>query len=125
MPVDQHQVDAFERDGVVILRGVFSDWIETLRAGVEFNMNNPGPFGREYNQPGEAGRFFGDYCNWQRIPEYHDFMFNSPAAEIATQLMHSKQARMLFQNLPIFSENMHGPWRWSRIIIIGLALTLR
>ena len=99
MPVDQHQVDAFERDGVVILRGVFSDWIETLRAGVEFNMNNPGPFGREYNQPGEAGRFFGDYCNWQRIPEYHDFMFNSPAAEIATQLMHSKQARIFHEHV--------------------------
>ena len=60
MVLTQAQVDDFEKDGVVVLRGVFSDWVDTLRDGVEKNMRDPGPFGREYNQPGDPGRFFGD-----------------------------------------------------------------
>ncbi|MDH3636291.1 MAG: phytanoyl-CoA dioxygenase family protein [Gammaproteobacteria bacterium] len=95
----QGQVDAFKRDGVLLLRGVFSDWIETLRAGVEANMRDPGPFGREYLEPGQAGRFFGDYCNWDRIPEYRDFMFDSPAPGIAADLMMSKSVRIFHEHV--------------------------
>ena len=76
--LNQDQVDAFRRDGVLLLRGVFSDWIDILRKGVETNMCDPGPFGREYLEQGQEGRFFGDYCNWNRIDEYRSFMFDSP-----------------------------------------------
>ena len=41
------QIDDFQRDGVLLLSGVFADWIETLRRGVDTNMANPGPTGRE------------------------------------------------------------------------------
>ena len=81
------QIGGFAKDGVVLMRGVFTDWVESLRKGVEKNMQDPGPWGREYNQPGEPGRFFGDYCNWHRIDEYHNFMFNSQAPSLAAQLM--------------------------------------
>ena len=36
-------VESFGRDGAVVLRGVFSDWIETLAAGVATNEADPGP----------------------------------------------------------------------------------
>ena len=81
------QTEDFNRDGVVLLRDVFGDWIEGLRLGVETNMENPGPWGREYLDKAQSGRFFGDYCNWNRIEEYRQFMFESPAAEIAADLM--------------------------------------
>ena len=48
MAPDREQVEAFARDGVLLLRGVFVDWIETLRRGVDINMREPGPWGREY-----------------------------------------------------------------------------
>ena len=54
----KQQIDEFSRDGVLVLRGVFKDWIDTLRAGVETNMCEPGPFGREYLDQDQAGRFF-------------------------------------------------------------------
>ena len=80
MPVlNQDQVETFKRDGVVLLEGVFDDWIDTLRAGVDTNMANPGPFGRDYLDDDQSGRFFGDYCNWNRIDEYRQFMFGSAA----------------------------------------------
>ena len=33
-------------------------------------MREPGPYASENLKPGEGGRFFDDYCNWQRIPEF-------------------------------------------------------
>ena len=36
--------------------------------------------------------FYDDYCNWNRIEEYKDFIFNSNIAKIAAQLMKSKKS---------------------------------
>jgi len=36
------------------------------------------------------GHYFNDYCNWKTIPEFKDFAFNSPAAELAAKMMRSK-----------------------------------
>jgi hypothetical protein len=32
------KIETFNHDGVVLLEGVFDDWIEPLRAGVDTNM---------------------------------------------------------------------------------------
>ncbi len=45
--LEKSLVDGFQDDGVVLLKGVFNDWIELLRAGVDVDMNEPGPWGRE------------------------------------------------------------------------------
>ena len=90
MVADPKVIDAFQKNGVAILRGVFSDfWIEELKVGLEFNMATPGPYTRNYTKEGQQGFFFGDYCNWQRIGQYKSFLFESPAAEIAADLMGS------------------------------------
>jgi hypothetical protein len=44
--LDKNLIDEFQDDGVVLLKGVFNDWIELLRAGVDVNMNEPGPWAR-------------------------------------------------------------------------------
>jgi len=97
--LSESQVSEFQRDGVLVLRGVFNDWTDTLREGVESNMRDPGPWGREYLDEDQSGRFFGDYCNWNRIHEYRDFMFASPAAEIAAELMQSDSARIFHEHV--------------------------
>ena len=78
--IDDAIAERFQRDGVVHLEGAFADWLEPLRAGVERNMRAPGPYTREYEPEGSKGYFFGDYCNWARVPEYRDFVFSSHAA---------------------------------------------
>lgn len=95
----QQQIEEFSRDGVLVLRGVFKDSIELLRSGVETNMREPGPFGREYLDQDQSGRFFGDYCNWNRIPEYRNFIFDSPAPEIAADLMQSDGVRIFHEHV--------------------------
>jgi hypothetical protein len=38
------QIETYQRDGVVLIKGLFADHVETLRQGVERNMASPGPF---------------------------------------------------------------------------------
>ena len=72
--VTAEQVAAYRRDGAVLLRGVFADWVGALRAGVERNIAEPGPVATEHKLDDGRGRFFEDYRNWQRIPEYRAFV---------------------------------------------------
>jgi ectoine hydroxylase-related dioxygenase (phytanoyl-CoA dioxygenase family) len=37
-----------------------------------------------------GGVYFNDYCNWKKIPEFQEYIYNSPAAELAGNLMHSE-----------------------------------
>ena len=81
LPDIDDAAERFRRDGVAHLRGIFADWVDVLRAGVERNMASPGPYTKEYEPEGSQGYFFGDYCNWARIPEYREFVLHSNAAE--------------------------------------------
>ena len=40
--MENEAVEAFREDGVVCLRGVFADWVETLARGIETNLAEPG-----------------------------------------------------------------------------------
>jgi ectoine hydroxylase-related dioxygenase (phytanoyl-CoA dioxygenase family) len=110
--LSQQQIETFQRDGVVLLEGVFNDWIDTLRAGVDTNMRDPGPFGRDYLDDAAGGRFFGDYCNWNRIDEYRQFMFASPAPALAAGLMRSDSVRIFHEHVLVKEPgtNKITPW---------------
>jgi len=105
-------IEAFRRDGACVLRGVFGDRVETLRAGIARNMAEPSPDVKIYQGQNGAGRFFGDYCNWDRIPEYRDFIFNSPAAEVGRQLMGSKTVRLFHEHVLVkeAGADVATPW---------------
>ena len=97
--IDDAAAERFRRDGVVHLAGAFADWVDVLRAGVERNMRSPGPYTKEYEPEGSNGYFFGDYCNWARIPEYRDFVLHSHAAALAARLTESRTARFFHEHV--------------------------
>ena len=109
---DSTVAERFRRDGVVHLKSAFADWLDVLRAGVERNMRTPGPYTREYEPEGSQGYFFGDYCNWARIPEYRDFVFHSGAAALAARLMQSGTARFFHEHVLVKEPRTesHTPW---------------
>ena len=78
----QDQIDTYQRDGVVLVKGLFADHVDALRAGIARNMENPGPYASNNDKPGETGRFFDDYCNWDRIPEFAQVIRGSAAAQV-------------------------------------------
>ena len=98
--VEPCKISDYQRDGAVVLRDVFTDWIETLARGVERNMAEPGPYGTENVRPQDGGgSFFDDYCNWERIPEFTDFMKNSPAAAVAGALMGAREVQIFHDHV--------------------------
>ncbi len=99
MNLTDTDIDRFQADGVLLLRGVFRDWVEPLRAGVAANMANPSPLERTVRPADGSAWFFQDYCNWQRIPEFRAFVFESPAARLAAQLMRSRTARFFHEHV--------------------------
>ena len=112
--VTQADIDAFARDGVCCIRGLFADHVEGLRAGVARNMAEPGPHAAENLKPGEAGRFFDDYCNWQRIGEFEDAIRHSPAAEVAADLMGSEAVQIFHDHVLVKEPGTSKPTPWHQ-----------
>lgn len=110
--ITQEQIDTYRRDGVVLVRGLFADHVETLRAGVARNMDDPGPYASENKRDGEQGRFFDDYCNWQRIPEFEQVIRTSNAAEVAAALMGSERVQLFHDHVLVKEPgtSMATPW---------------
>jgi ectoine hydroxylase-related dioxygenase (phytanoyl-CoA dioxygenase family) len=110
MTLSPEILENFASDGVVVLRGLFADWIEPLRRGTQANLANPSPLHRNYTKGG--ARFFGDYCNWPQIPEFRAFVHDSPAAGIARQLMRSRVARIFHEHLLVKEAGADIPTPW-------------
>ena len=98
--VDSNDVETFQRDGVVLLPGLFAEWVDRLRAGLQRNLEDPQQFAFpcESNPAGAPGRFFDSYCNWQLIPEYLDFVSHSAAASLAGQFMGGNSAQFFHEH---------------------------
>ena len=97
--LDSDTVKQFRNEGVTVLRGFFSDWVDVLRDGIAANIAEPNPNARIYRGDDGGGRFFVDYCSWQRIPQYRDFIFNSAAAEIGAELMDSEKVQLFHEHV--------------------------
>lgn len=110
--VSEKEVDTYRRDGVVLVRGLFADHVDTLRAGIARNMQEPGPYASENRRDGETGRFFDDYCNWQRIPEFEEVIFKSSVAEVAAALMGSESVQLFHDHVLVKEPgtSMATPW---------------
>ena len=104
--VSEAQIAAYRSDGAVCIPGLLADWIEPIREGIERNIREPGPIHSENLKPGEEGRFFDDYCNWQRIPEFADVVRNSPMAQTAAELMGSEFAQVFHEHV-LVKESGH------------------
>ena len=112
--VTQSDIDTFQRNGVVLIKGLFRDHVDTLRQGIERNMQDPGPYAAENLKDGEGGRFFDDYCNWSRIPEFEDVIRTSPVAEVAADLMHSQRVQLFHDHILVKEPGTSKPTPWHQ-----------
>lgn len=112
--VTQETIDAFHTDGATVIRGLFAAWIDTIRAGIERNIAEPGPFAAENTTAGEEGRFFDDYCNWQRIPEFTEVVRESEAAATAARLMASPTAQVFHEHVLVKEPGTTKPTPWHQ-----------
>ena len=116
--VPAQAVDAYERDGVVWLRGVFDNgWVETLSEGMEIAIHegtaNESKF--KVAKPGEPGFFFYETFMWKRIEQFKRFAFESPAADVACQIMRSKTLIYYFDFMLVKEPgtSQKTPWHYD------------
>ena len=97
--LSEYQISKYKNDGVILVKEAFLPWIEKLKNGFQKVLDNPSFYGRENTSNKKKGRFFEDYCNWERVDEFKDFFFNSPAAEIIAQSTSSKRIQIFHDHI--------------------------
>ncbi|EPJ43636.1 MAG: phytanoyl-CoA dioxygenase [Osedax symbiont Rs1] len=110
--VTKQQVELYQTEGVVVLRGVFKSWIERLNEGADQNMQQLSTRAITHKSKNYRGRFVEDFCNWQRIDAFREFVWQSDMAAIAAQLMQSQKVQF-FHDHYLDKEAVSGvatPW---------------
>ena len=110
--VTDAMVEDYRSDGCVLVKGLWADWVDTIAQGIEQNMGEPGPYAAENLLPGEGGRFFDDYCNWQRIPAFEKIARNSDVADVAAALMGSDSVQLFHEHVLVKEPgtSKQTPW---------------
>lgn len=112
--ITESQVESFEADGAVLVAGLFREWVDTIRAGIERNMAEPGPYAAENLKEGESVRFFDDYCNWTRIPEFEAVMRNSAAGQVAARLIRSRRVQVFHDHVLVKEPGTSKSTPWHQ-----------
>jgi ectoine hydroxylase-related dioxygenase (phytanoyl-CoA dioxygenase family) len=112
--ISDEQVDAFDRDGVVLIPGMLASAVTDLAGAVAENMAAPSRFERTYRPADGSAPFFQDFCNWQRIPGYRNAVLNSGMAEAAARLMRSDTARFFHDHVLVKEPGSSMPTPWHQ-----------
>ncbi|WP_443637217.1 phytanoyl-CoA dioxygenase family protein [Candidatus Njordibacter sp. Uisw_058] len=95
----QHEIDQFKVDGAVFLKGKFSSqWIEELTHGIDANMKHPSPRFARHTKDDDAPGYFEDFWIWDCHQGFENFVFQSPAAKIAAELLSAKKINLVMDN---------------------------
>jgi ectoine hydroxylase-related dioxygenase (phytanoyl-CoA dioxygenase family) len=105
----------FRRDGAVCVRGAFSpEEVALVERGIERNLAEPSERALVASRPDDPGRFFEDFCNWSRIPEYEEFIRDSRAAASAGELMGSRRVRLFHDHLLVKEPGTRQATPWHQ-----------
>lgn len=112
MDISNNQIKSYKEDGALLLKGVFLDWVITLETGIEKLIKNPSPRERSYLPEDGTAKFFQDLCNWNRIDEFKDFIFNSDIGKISSALMNSQFTRFFHDHVLVKEpgSSLATPW---------------
>lgn len=107
------EVDAYRHDGAICARGLFPDtWVEKMAAAVDYVVEHPTPLGLQVSKP-ELG-FRNDLFLWKTEDAFRDFVYQSPAAHIAQQLLGAPEIRFFYDQLFVKPAGCHVPTPWHQ-----------
>lgn len=113
--IDSHTISDYATHGAVVIRNALSaDEIALLTSGIEANLATPGPLAAVASSADDPGRFFEDFCSWQRVSEYEHIMRHSALPEIAASLMQSRTARIYHDHLLVKEALTRQPTPWHQ-----------
>ena len=93
------EINNFKKDGAIFLKGKFDvNWIKKLNKGIERDIKNPSPRFKSHTLEKGIPAYLEDYWTWDLVPEFTDFVFNSPYSEIASELMSADKINLVMDN---------------------------
>ena len=112
-PITEAEKQTFWNDGVVCLRDMFdAEWITRMQSAVDDAVAHPGPMSLQLGQ-GLEGKFHGDSFVWTWQDDFRAFVFDSPAAEIAQQVLGAKErVTLFFDTLLVKQPASQAPTPW-------------
>ncbi len=113
--VDDATVEAYRRDGAVVVRGLFTpDEVAVVERGIERNLAEPGPMFKVASRDDDPGSFVEDFCSWQRIDEFREIAFDSRAADVAGALMGSDVVRLFHDHVLVKEPGTRQETPWHQ-----------
>ncbi len=112
--ISAKDIQTFQAEGVVKLSGVFSQWVSVLNTGAQTNIDHPSERALTHQADNQSGQFVEDFCNWQRIEEYTEFVTQSPLGQIAANLMQSSTAQFFHDHFLYKEANSAVPTPWHQ-----------
>ena len=103
----------YNNNGVVVLRNVVSQkWITILKRGLKKNFQNPSKYKCVYEKINKKELFYDDYCNWNKIEEYKNFIYQSNIGKLAQELMRSKKVNVFHEHVLVkeIGSTKRTPW---------------
>jgi len=113
--IEDKIIENYQNNGAALLKNIIDlKWIKKLQVGVEKNFENPSKYKCVYEKKDGKELFYDDYCNWNRINEYKNFIFNSNIAKIAKKLMKSKKVNLFHEHVLIKEKNSEKKTPWHQ-----------
>ena len=115
LPLPADTVEAYARDGAVVLRGVLNaEELAVLTRGIEHNLAQPSPLALVASEPDDPGRFVEDFCTWQSNPDYGAILRHSALPHLAAQLMRSEGVRLYHDHMLTKEAGTRQPTPWHQ-----------
>ena len=113
MQITAEQIADFHRNGVVMLPGVFEQsWVDLLSEGLDQHLGDPTSRARVWDRDDNGATMLWDSMAWHDVPQYQQFVFDSPAAELAGRLLESRTVNFFFDAVFVRSagSQFETPW---------------
>ncbi|WP_440931199.1 phytanoyl-CoA dioxygenase family protein [Candidatus Pelagibacter sp.] len=97
--LEKSLIDEYNQNGAVLIKGKFDHyWINKLKEGFKKAKSNPSPRFVNHTKDKSSPSYYEDFWTWDLIPEFKDFVFNSPTSKIASELLEAKEINLVMDN---------------------------
>ena len=97
--ISENEVIRFKEDGAILLKNKFKKkWIDLLKHGINKAKANPSPRFTNHTKDKNLPSYLEDFWTWNLHQEFTDFVYNSPTAKIASELLKAKRINLVMDN---------------------------
>ena len=97
--LSNEHISQYKQDGAVLIKDKFDDhWIKILKQGFEKAKSNPSPRFTNHTKNSNSPKYLEDFWTWNLHDEFENFVFNSPTAKVASELLNANQINLVMDN---------------------------